>query len=156
MDFYSNNPGSAYGIWILVAEIGICGILPALILITNKGRKNQTTLFLAVLLAVIGVCLNRWVMVLQVLAIPVLPFENWAQYLPSWQEVATTIMPVAYGIILVSISYRYLPMFPQERELNPIEPPIPEDLERTPESETESESEAPPAGAEPEPSPAGS
>jgi hypothetical protein len=35
--------------------------------------------------------------------------------------VATTILPVAYGIILIMISYRYLPIFPQEAELNPIE-----------------------------------
>ena len=121
MDFYTNNPGSAYGLWIFILEIGICGILPALILITDKGRKNQNLLFLAVFLAAVGVCLNRWVMVLQVLAVPVLPFQNWNVYFPSWQEIATTILPVAYGIILIAISYRYLPIFPQEAELNPIE-----------------------------------
>jgi hypothetical protein len=49
-------------------------------------------------------------------------FDTWAMYVPSWQEVATTILPVAYGVILIMISYRYLPIFPQERELNPIEP----------------------------------
>lgn len=150
MDFYANNPGSVYGIWILIAEIGVCGVLPALILITDKGRKNRIALFLAVLLAVLGVCLNRWVMVLQVLAVPVLTFENWAQYLPSWQEIATTILPVAYGIIMISLSYRYLPVFPQERELNPIEAPVSQAQAPTPEPET------PPAGAEPEPSPSGS
>jgi molybdopterin-containing oxidoreductase family membrane subunit len=32
--------------------------------------------------------------------------------------VATTILPVAYGIILVSVAYRYLPVFPQEIKLN--------------------------------------
>lgn len=121
MDFYTNNPGSAYGLWIFILEIGICGILPALVLITDKGRKNQNLLFLAVFLAAVGVCLNRWVMVLQVLAVPVLPFQNWNVYFPSWQEIATTILPVAYGIILIAISYRYLPIFPQEAELNPIE-----------------------------------
>jgi len=120
MDFYSNNP--LYGIWILVLEIGICGLIPALILITNKGRKNSVTLWIAVILAVIGVCLNRWVMVLQVMAVPVMTFDHWALYIPSWQEIATTILPVAYGIILIAISYRYLPVFPNEPELNPIEP----------------------------------
>jgi molybdopterin-containing oxidoreductase family membrane subunit len=126
MDFYSNNPGSVYGLWILIAEIGVCGIIPAAILVTDKGRKNQTTLWLAVILAVMGVCLNRWVMVLQVLAAPVLPFENWVPYLPSWQEVATTLLPVALGTIAISISYRYLPIFPQETELNPIESAVDE------------------------------
>jgi Ni/Fe-hydrogenase subunit HybB-like protein len=127
MDFYSNNPGSVYGIWILIAEVGVCGILPAAILISDKGRKNQTALWTAVILATIGVLLNRWAMVLQVLAVPVMTFEDWFSYFPSWQEIATTILPVAYGVILVMISYRYLPIFPQEAELNPIEesePPV--------------------------------
>jgi len=118
MDFYSNPP--LYGIWILIAEIVVCGVLPALILVSAKGRSHPTLFVVALVLAVLGVCLNRWVMVLQVLAIPVLTFENWVMYFPSWQEVATTILPVAYGVILISLSYRYLPIFPQEQELNPV------------------------------------
>jgi molybdopterin-containing oxidoreductase family membrane subunit len=117
IDFYSNNP--FYGIWILIAEIVVCGVIPAAILLTPKGRSNSTLLFTAVSLACIGVLINRWVMVLQVMAVPVMTFENWVMYIPSWQEVATTILPVAYGVILVMISFRYLPIFPQERELNP-------------------------------------
>jgi molybdopterin-containing oxidoreductase family membrane subunit len=148
MQFYTNNPGSWYGLWILIAEIGICGIIPAAILITDKGRKTQATLWLAVILAVIGVCLNRWVMVLQVLAVPVLSFESWNPYLPSWQEVATTLLPVALGTIAISISYRYLPIFPQERELNPLDSPVAEIAEAEPESQEELP-EAP--AAEPEP-----
>jgi molybdopterin-containing oxidoreductase family membrane subunit len=140
MDFYTSDSGSAYGLWIFILEVGICGVLPALILITPKLRRTQATLWLALILGVIGVCLNRWVMVLQVLAIPVLPFENWFTYLPSWQEVATTILPVAYGVIMISISYRYLPIFPQERELNPIDEP---------------EAAAPETSPEPEPADAG-
>jgi len=147
MEFYSNNPGSWYGLWILIAEVGVCGILPALILITDSGRKNKTTLLIAVFLAAVGVCLNRWVMVLQVLAVPVLTFENWATYLPSWQEVATTILPVAYGVILISLSYRYLPIFPQELELNPIDPPVEEAAE--PEPVAEPSDEAPEGELEP-------
>lgn len=118
--FYSNNP--LYGYWILFMEIVLCGIVPAAILITGKGRKNPAALWIAVILAVLGVCINRWVMVLQVLAIPVLTFESWAMYFPSWQEIATTLLPVAYGIILIALSYRYLPIFPNEVELNPLEP----------------------------------
>jgi Ni/Fe-hydrogenase subunit HybB-like protein len=120
-DFYTNN--ALYGYWILVLEVGICAWLPALLLVFKKTRENRKLLWLAVILGVIGVSLNRWVMVLQVLAVPVMPFIKWILYYPSWQEVATTLLPVAYGIILVSLSYRYLPVFPQEAELNPIEPP---------------------------------
>jgi len=121
MDFYSNNPGSAYGLWILIAEIGLCGVVPAVMLVMPNIRRRPAALFVAVTLAVIGACLNRWVMVLQTQAAPVLTFDGWFTYFPSWQEIATTILPVAYGIILISLSYRYLPIFPQERELNPVE-----------------------------------
>ncbi|MGD9210520.1 MAG: polysulfide reductase NrfD [Desulfobacteraceae bacterium] len=122
-DFYSNN--AFYGYWILFAEIVLGGVVPGLILITKSGRKNPTARVIAFALGIIGVSLNRWVMVLQVMAMPVMPFDSWVLYIPSWQEVATTILPVAYGIILIMISYRYLPIFPQEAELNPLEPNTP-------------------------------
>jgi molybdopterin-containing oxidoreductase family membrane subunit len=144
MDFYSNNP--FYGIWILILEIAICGFIPAFILITKKGRKNSGTLWIAVFLAVAGVCINRWVMVLQIMAVPVLTFENWVMYLPSWQEVATTILPVAYGVILVAFSYRYLPVFPNEPELNPIET-LPPEQEEAAEPSADLEQELKPAEA---------
>lgn len=114
--FYTNN--GFYGYWILVAEIIICGVIPGLLLINKSTRENPRTRLIAIILAVIGVSLNRWVMVLQIMAVPVMPFDTWALYIPSWQEVATTILPVAYGIILIAFAYRYLPVFPQELELN--------------------------------------
>jgi molybdopterin-containing oxidoreductase family membrane subunit len=55
------------------------------------------------------------------MAIPVFSFNEWYTYMPSWQEVATTVLPVAYGLIVISLAYRYLPVFPQEKELNPID-----------------------------------
>ncbi|MDD2605748.1 MAG: menaquinone reductase integral membrane subunit QrcD [Desulfobacterales bacterium] len=131
-----------YNIGWLIAEIVVGGFIPALILISKKGRQNPTTLFVAVLLGVLGVSINRWVMVLQVMAIPVMPFDTWALYYPSWQEVATTVLPVAYGIILVSLSYRYLPVFPNEVELNAPPEPAP-----APEVEPDVPAEAAPAQA---------
>ncbi len=118
IDFYSNNP--FYGVWILILEIVICGVVPAIILLTPRLRNNPFLFMTAVILGVIGVSLNRWVMVLQVMAAPVLTFENWFMYFPSWQEIATTILPVAYGVIMVAVSFRYMPVFPQEQELNPL------------------------------------
>jgi menaquinone reductase, integral membrane subunit len=118
--FYSNNP--FYGYWILFAEIVLGGVVPGLILISPAGRKNPTLRVIAFALGIMGVSLNRWVMVLQVMAVPVMSFDHWAMYIPSWQEIATTILPVAYGAILIMISYRYLPIFPQEAELNPLGP----------------------------------
>ncbi len=115
--FYSNN--SFYGYWILIAEIGLCGIVPGWLLIMKSTRENPLIRLIAIILGVIGICLNRWVMVLQTMAAPVMSFDTWALYIPSWQEVATTVLPVAYGVIVIAVSYRYLPVFPQEMELNP-------------------------------------
>ena len=119
--FYSNNP--FYGYWILFAEIVLCGFVPAFILLSKKLRRNNKALWIAVILGTGCALINRWVMVLQIMAVPVMTFDQWAMYFPSWQEIATTILPVAYGIILIAVSYRYLPVFPDEAELNPIEPP---------------------------------
>lgn len=119
MDFYSDNP--VYGIWILILELVICGVFPAVILVSKAGRQYPVWRMIAFTLAVLGVCVNRWVLVLQVMAVPVLTFEKWVMYYPNWQEIATTILPVALGIIVIALSYRYLPIFPQEKELNPID-----------------------------------
>ena len=140
-DFYTGN--AFYGYWILFAEIVLGGVVPAIILISAPLRRNSTWRVIAFVLGVIGVSLNRWVMVLQVMAVPIMPFDNWALYYPSWQEVATTILPVAYGVILIMISYRYLPIFPQEAELNPIE----EEVSAAVEAQLEPTSDLEPAGA---------
>ncbi len=118
--FFENNP--LYTHWVWFAEIIMGGFVPGLILIIKPSRENTFLRVSATVLGIMGVSLNRWVMVLQTMAVPVMSFDTWAMYIPSWQEVATTILPVAYGVILIMISYRYLPIFPQERELNPIEP----------------------------------
>ncbi len=117
-EFYT---ASYHGYWILILELVLGGIIPGLILISEKGRKNVTFRTIAFVLGVIGICTNRWVMVMTPMAMPVLPFDEWVFYLPTWAEVSTTILPIAGGIIVVALSYRYLPIFPQEAELNPIE-----------------------------------
>ena len=142
--FFQNNP--LYGKWILFSEIVLGGFVPGLILIFKPTRENPFLRVTAYVLGIIGVCLNRWVMILQTMAVPVLSFDTWAMYMPSWQELATTILPVAYGVILVMISYRYLPIFPQERELNPTELDVVEAAEAE-SKETPAEEELQPAKA---------
>jgi molybdopterin-containing oxidoreductase family membrane subunit len=102
-----------FGSWILFAEIGVCGLLPALLLL-RAGPKWRVT---AALLACGGVALNRFVLTIQTLALPTLPFDKFMTYLPSWQESAAFGGVVAYGVIVFSLSYRYLTLFPQEHEL---------------------------------------
>ncbi len=110
--------GVIYGKWLMFTEIILCGLVPALMLITPSIRNNPTLLYTAGILDCIGVTLNRYLFTVQAIAIPVLPFDNWQFYAPNWAEWATSGMIVAYGVLVMSLSYRYLPVFPQERALN--------------------------------------
>ncbi|OPX40086.1 MAG: molybdopterin oxidoreductase [Desulfobacteraceae bacterium 4484_190.1] len=115
MDCYKEGP---YGIWMLITEIIICGIIPAIILMIPKARKKMPWLITASILNCIGILINRFVFIIVTLAIPVMPFDRFWSYLPTWQEWGVGLAIIAYGIIVFSVSYRYLPVFPKERELN--------------------------------------
>ncbi len=110
--------GNIYGQWLLYTEILICGVLPAILLMTPKFRNNPTMFYTAAILTCVGVTINRYVMTVQALAMPVLPFDTWELYNPNWAEWAPTFLVIGYAWVVLAISYRYLPMFPQEKELN--------------------------------------
>ena len=59
-------------------------------------------------------------MTIQALAVPVMPFDQWEVYVPSFFEWAPIIAMLAYMAFVISLSYRYLPVFPQEPLLNPL------------------------------------
>jgi len=110
--------GVVYGKWLMFTEIILCGLVPAIMLITPSIRNNPTLLYTAGILDCIGVSLNRYLFTVQSIAMPILPFDTWQVYAPNWAEWATSGMIVAYGVLVMSLSYRYLPVFPQERGLN--------------------------------------
>ena len=114
-DFYKEP----YGMWLLFLEIVVCGIIPAAVLLSPKGRASNTLLFSAFFLDCAGIVINRFVMTVQALAVPVMPFDKWEVYVPTIYEWAPSIAMLAYGALIISLSYRYLPLFPRERELNP-------------------------------------
>ena len=110
--------GNIYGKPLMFTEIILCGLVPAIMLITPSIRNNPTLLYTAGILDCIGVSLNRYLFTVQSIAMPILPFDKWQFYAPNWAEWATSGMIVAYGILVMSLSYRYLPVFPQERGMN--------------------------------------
>jgi Ni/Fe-hydrogenase subunit HybB-like protein len=114
IQYYSWKP---FGAWILFAEIVVFGLLPALILLTPYLRARRGWLVSAAVLACLGVTLNRFVQTVQTLALPTLSFDPFLSYTPSWQEVGTFLAVVAYGVLVYSFSFRYLKLFPEEREL---------------------------------------
>ncbi len=107
-----------YGSWLLWVEIGLCGVIPAILLIVPSLRNQPALLYTAAILDCTGVTINRYVFTVQSLAAPVMPFDSWQTYAPNWAEWAPSVLVIAYGFLVLSLSYRYLPVFPQEKELN--------------------------------------
>ncbi|AGW12067.1 menaquinone reductase integral membrane subunit QrcD [Megalodesulfovibrio gigas] len=110
--------GVVYGQWQLWTEIVICGVIPMIMLNVKSIRENPMWLYTAAILDCIGVSINRYVFTVQGLAAPVMPFDQWELYIPNEAEWAPTFLVIAYGAVLISLSYRYLPVFPQEKALN--------------------------------------
>ncbi len=110
--------GTIYGKWLMFSEIILCGLVPAIMLITPSIRNNPAMLYTAGILDCIGVSLNRYLFTVQSIAMPILPFDSWQFYAPNWAEWSTCGMIVAFGFLVMSLSYRYLPVFPQEIGLN--------------------------------------
>ncbi len=112
--FYAFGP---FGTWVLFTEIVALGLVPALLLAMPRTRRDPRVLVGAAFLACAGIVTNRFVMTVQTLALPTLAFDPFLSYTPSWQETASFGAVVAYGVILYSLSFRYLNLFPQERDL---------------------------------------
>jgi Ni/Fe-hydrogenase subunit HybB-like protein len=110
--YYQHKP---FGTPILFAEIVLFGLVPALLLTFRKTASSRGLLLTAAAMACTGVLLNRFVLTVQTLALPTLPFDEFLHYTPSWQEVASFAGVIAFGVILYSLSYRYLPLFPPHR-----------------------------------------
>lgn len=118
MTFDQMFHGWIYGKWMFFLELFVCGVLPAVLLFVKRLREKPALFYLAGFLACLGVTINRYVQTVQTLAIPVMPFDVWETYCPNWAEWGSSCMVLAYAWIVVALSYRYLPLFPQERELN--------------------------------------
>ncbi len=115
-DLYAGGP---YGMWLVWLELGLCGWLPALALIWGKVRQRPGWLLLFMALNCLGVVINRFAFVIQTLATPVLPFEKFIGYMFTWPELGLGMGLFGWGILVFGLAYRYLPLFPKERELNP-------------------------------------
>jgi menaquinone reductase, integral membrane subunit len=117
MSFFREGP---YGVWMIIMEMIVCGILPAIILMTPAARRSTGWLIFASLLNCTGIVLNRFLFIIVTLAVPVMPFDKFWGYLPTWQEWGIGLAVVGYGFLVFSAAYRYLPVFPKEVELNPL------------------------------------
>jgi menaquinone reductase, integral membrane subunit len=101
----------AFGAALPFIEVVPLGLLPCLLLIFPFKANRRGWLLAGAALACGGILLNRLVFTLQTLALPTLAFDKFLTYTPSWQEMAICGGVLGYGVILYSLSYRYLPLF---------------------------------------------
>jgi len=113
--FYIHKP---FGTPLLFVEVVILGLLPAFLLTYRRSRARRGWLLVGAAMASAGVLLNRFRLTVQTLALPTLAFDQFLSYRPSWQEVASFGAVIAYGVILYSLSYRYLPLFAPSKGTN--------------------------------------
>lgn len=113
-EFYHHE---LFGIWVLLLELTVFGLLPATILLGRERVKKPGWLVAGALLTCLGIAFNRFVVTLQTQSVPTLSFDSFMIYWPSLQEWAVLAGVIAYAVILYSLSYRYLDLFPRERDL---------------------------------------
>jgi Ni/Fe-hydrogenase subunit HybB-like protein len=94
--------------WI---EIGLCALVPAILMLSPKFRANKNALFTAAGVVVAGGILNR---------LNVSIFGHWSYfgpvYFPSWMEIVLSLALVSIGVVVFIAAVKYLPVFPREVE----------------------------------------
>ena len=103
------NRTETYFFW---AEILLGVVIPMILLSIPKIRHNERTLFIGVLLVVLGFIMNR-------LNVAITGMESYAQanYFPSWMEISVTLMIVALGFAAFRTAVKYLPIFEKSEHI---------------------------------------
>lgn len=109
--------GWIYGKWLFFVEHAFL-IIPMIVLLIKPLRTKPWLFYLMLFLTCTSITINRYVLTVQGLAQPVMPFDSWYTYAPNWAEWASCFLVFAYAAMVLSLAYRYTPMFPQEAELN--------------------------------------
>ena len=92
-------------------EIIIGVILPIILLSMPKVRQSRNGVFLGALLVVVGLIFNRFNVSLLALAI-----RPGYSYFPSWMEIGISAGIVSWGLLIIWILYRVLPIAEEHKE----------------------------------------
>jgi Ni/Fe-hydrogenase subunit HybB-like protein len=88
-------------------EVGLCVIVPALLMAQPRVRAHKNALFAAAALVVSGGILNR----LNVSVFGLWDFTG-PVYVPSFSEVTLSLALVTVGAVIFALAVKYLPVFP--------------------------------------------
>jgi len=99
-----------------LAEVGLMGVLPLILLSVGKLRENPKVLGLASALVVVGVIWNRWNAVVWGMDLKgAMPQLGPLHYRPSIIEWGISAGMVAATIFLFKMGVAYLPILPKEK-----------------------------------------
>lgn len=108
-----------YGVTFWWIEVVVGALVPAIIL-TTRLRKQDSWVVLAAILAIAGIVVNRWNVTLSGLVVPM----DWSpgvaelfpvrDYMPSWEEWGVGIGVLGYGLMMLTLGLRFLPLFPKD------------------------------------------
>ncbi|MBP7998220.1 MAG: polysulfide reductase NrfD [Chloroflexi bacterium] len=101
--------------WLLEVLLGI--VVPVFILLSKNLKARDRYVWVALVLVIIGVVVNRWNVTLSGLVAPpqwspgVLGNVVAAAYLPSWVEIAVSLGVLGYGLLGFTLGFKYLPIY---------------------------------------------
>ncbi len=129
--YYSNVPAREAGLNLLLQttpygqafwwiEVLIGGLVPAIIFLWPRLRKNNYMLMLGCVLAVIGVVSLRWSVTVSGLVVP----QDWSpgaaylfprfSYRPTLPEIGAVLGIIAYAALGFTLGVRFLPIYREE------------------------------------------
>ncbi len=114
------NQQTPYNFAFWVGEIILGILVPAIIFLTPKINRNPGYLVIGAALAVMGVITNRWNTTVTGLFVPLAysPGTMYqlepVRYFPNLIEWGVIIGIVGYGLTMLTLGVRFLPLFPKE------------------------------------------
>ncbi len=109
-----------YGVSFWWIEVVVGALVPAVILLTPRLRRQDVWVVLAALLAVAGIITNRWNVTLSGLIVPM----DWSpgvanlfpaqKYMPSLEEWGVAFGVLGYALTMFTLGLRFLPLFSEE------------------------------------------
>ncbi len=131
--YYAHSPGAAEALERLAAtspytstfwwfEVLLAAVIPMIILLSARLRREDRLLIPALALTVAGVVVNRWNVTLSGLVAP----PQWspgelggtvaAAYFPSAVEIAVALGILGYALLAFTLGVKYLPLFPADAQ----------------------------------------
>jgi len=104
-----------FSFWIFEIFLGV--VVPAILFLTPRFNRNPGYLVIGAIFAVIGVVINRWNVTVGGLFVPisyspgVLYELAPTKYFPGLPEWGVAIGVIGYGLALLTLGARYLPLF---------------------------------------------